>query len=152
MASNGNSRIWVLCADSARARFFSAATPTGPLEECEVLVNPEARQPEQDLITDQAGRTFSNRFGPGRGTMGGEGEAREHDIEIFAHRIAQRLNELRVHDEMRTLILVAAPAFLGLLRKNLDEHVLTMVTLTLDKDFSQLRGDELRSRLPQQLT
>ena len=122
----------------------------GPLQERETLVNPEARQPQRDLVTDASGRSF-NRFGPGRATLGHEADAKEHDYEIFARQIAQRLNEARVRGELDKLVLVAAPAFLGLLRKNLDPHVLDLVTASIDKDLTQLRADKLRARLPQRL-
>jgi protein required for attachment to host cells len=61
------------------------------------------------------------------------------------------LYEGRTHGEYDRLVLIAAPAFLGMLRENLDKHVLDQVTLSMDKDFSQLRADELRARLPKRL-
>lgn len=143
-------RVWVVVADSARARLFTADNAVGPLHERETLVNPEARQPQRDLVSDASGRSF-NRFGPGRATLGHEADAKEHDYEIFARQIAQRLNEARVRGELAKLVLVAAPAFLGLLRKNLDPHVLDLVTASIDKDLTQLRADKLRTRLPQRL-
>ena len=87
-------RVWVVVADSARARLFTADNAVGPLDERETLVNPEARQPQRDLVTDASGRSF-NRFGPGRATLGHEADAKQHDYEIFARQIAQRLNEAR---------------------------------------------------------
>jgi len=114
------------------------------------MVHPEARQPERDLVTDLGGRSFS-RVGNFRATMGREVEAKEHENEVFARQICHRLDEARTHGELESLVLLAPPAFLGLIRKNLDQQVLARVGLSIDKDLTQLRADELRQRLPRRL-
>lgn len=147
---NRGATVWVAVADSARARLFAARTPLAPLEEVESLVNPEARIPERDLVSDAPGRAF-RRVGRQRASMSSEVSAKQHDIQNFARQIAERLNEARVRGEYHKLVLVAAPAFLGVLREQLDKHVLELVVTTLDKDLTQLRADELRARLPERL-
>jgi protein required for attachment to host cells len=150
MPTQQQGAIWVVVADSARARIFRAESPTAVLHEQEVMANPEARQPGRDLVTDDAGRAFS-RVGEHHATMGREPEAKEHEIERFAHQLAQRLNEARVQHALAHLVLVAPPAFLGVLRQQLDPHVAALVVHSIDKDLSQLRADELRQRLPPRL-
>ena len=45
-------------------------------------------------------------------------------IELFAKWVPRRLDQGRTHNEYQQLILVAAPAFLGALRENLNKHML----------------------------
>ena len=47
--------IWVLVADSSKARILSAADRTAPLQEIQDLIFPEGRLREQDLVTDGSG-------------------------------------------------------------------------------------------------
>jgi protein required for attachment to host cells len=142
--------VWVIVADSGRARIFSATSRTAPLDEKEVLINPEGRLHDRDLTTDLPGRTFS-RVGSQRAAMTTEVDPKQHDVIMFAKQVAQRLDQGRTHGEYQRLVLVASPAFLGLLRENLDKHVREQVALTIDKDLTQLRADELRARLPKRL-
>jgi protein required for attachment to host cells len=147
---NRAATVWVAVADSARARLFAARNALAPLDEIETLVNPEARIPQRELVSDAPGRSF-RRVGRQRALMSSEVNAKQHETLAFARQIAERLNEARVRGEYHKLVLVAAPAFLGVLREQLDKHVLELVCTTLDKDLTQLRAEELRARLPQRL-
>lgn len=153
MASTNHARttaIWVLVADKARARIFSAASPTAALEEKEDFLNPEDRVPERDLVTDRPGRAHSS-VGNQRSGMSSEVDAKTHEAQMFAKEVAGRLAKARVNGEYDRLVLVAAPAFLGMLREKLDAHVLATVALSLDKDLTHLAARELREHLPKQL-
>jgi protein required for attachment to host cells len=141
---------WVVVADSGRARIFLAATPTAGLQELETLLNPEARLYEQDLVSDRHGRTF-NRVGHQRSAVSREVDAKKHEMIAFAKQIAHKLADARTRDDFEKLVLVAAPAFLGLLRENLDKQTMERVAIALDKDFTQLRAEEVRERLPKRL-
>jgi protein required for attachment to host cells len=142
-------RVWVIAADSSRARIFTAQSPTAKLEEHETLVNPEARLRDRDLVSDAPGRTFS-RGSAQRSGMTSD-DPKEHEIDQFAKALAHRLDQGRTHNEYDHLVLVAAPAFLGKLRDTLDKHVLHQVALSMDKDLSQVSADELRARLPKRM-
>ena len=146
----GASSVWVVVADKARARIFFAASPNAALEEKEVFLNPEDRVPERDLVTDRPGRAHSS-VGNQRSGMSGEVDAKTHEAQMFAKEVAERLAKARANAEFDRLVLVAAPAFLGMLREKLDSQVLRCVTLTLDKDLSHLGARELREHLPKQL-
>jgi protein required for attachment to host cells len=142
-------RVWVIAADSSRARIFTAPSPSAELEERETLVNPEARLRDRDLISDAPGRTFSRASAQRSGMMSDDPKA--HEIDKFAKALAQRLEQGRTHDEYDHLVLIAAPAFLGVLRETLDKQVLHHVALSMDKDLSQMSADELRARLPKRM-
>ncbi|MDR9440722.1 MAG: host attachment protein [Halomonas sp.] len=141
---------WVLVADQARARLFTASDQRGPLEEVEDLANPEGRLHDQDLNADSPGRAFDT-MGEGRHAMGKHHSPKEQEAIRFAHEIGERL-AAGLHDgAYRHLIISATPRFLGLLRDTLPEDVAKRVVLELHKDLTTLGRDEIRAHLPERL-
>lgn len=139
-------KIWVVVADRARGRIFLATTPKGPLTEIEDLVHPEARAHERDLTTDRPGR------GPGsHRAMGTANKAHEHEATNFARELSARLEAGRVNSDFAKLVLVAAPDFLGLLRKCLNPNLEKLVAREITKNLTQLVAQEIRAHLPEYL-
>jgi protein required for attachment to host cells len=116
---------WVLVADHGRARLFRAATPTAPLEEVEDLINAEARVPERELASDGPGRLMGGA--PQRGTSHSAVQdpqsGHRHRAELFARRLAARLDELGRGGAISNLYVIAEPGFLGVLRAELPARV-----------------------------
>lgn len=141
---------WVVVADQARARLFSAFDQNGSLEEVEDQANPEGRLHERDLKTDSPGRAFDS-MGEGRHAMGKHHSPKEQEAIRFAHEVAERL-AAGLHDgAYRHLIISATPRFLGLLREALPEDVAECIVLELHKDLTALSTDEIRAHLPDRL-
>jgi protein required for attachment to host cells len=141
---------WVLVADSSRARIFFTANTRGPLREIETLTHPESRLHEQQLTTDLPGRTFDS-FGQGRHTKDMEIDPKQHEALIFVKQIADRLDRAREERQLEQLIVVAAPALLGMIRKQLSSTTAALVTLEMDKNITLLNAKEIRQHLPPQL-
>lgn len=141
---------WVLVADSSRARIFRADTPKSPLQELETLAHPESRLHERDLTTDLPGRAFDS-VGQGRHAMEQKTSPKYEEAISFARQIGEQMDSARIAGKFSKLILVAAPAFLGLLREQLSAETMKKVTATIDKDFTSLDVAALRSRLPERL-
>jgi protein required for attachment to host cells len=141
---------WVVVADSAQARLFSVTGPMGPLEELETLAHPEGRMREQDLVSDLPGRTFDSA---GEGRHGKEVPVRPKQQEAirFAEKVAERLETGRKNLEFGSLIIVAAPAFLGLLRDKLTPQLRALVTLEMNKNLVRQDAREIRALLPERL-
>lgn len=142
--------IWVLTADGAKARLFAADAPIGPLEERETFANPEGRAKQRDLKTDRPGAT-SPRMGRGRRATEPDVSPREHALRQFAKLLVDHLEAGRTGNDFERLVLVAAPAFLGLVRDQMSAPLKSLVSLELDKDFVALGAAELRARLPERL-
>lgn len=142
--------IWVLAADGGRARIFEAASPRASLTEIKTLSNAEARLDSKDIATDRPGRTFDSA-GEGRHAMTVETDPKEHEEIRFAKQVAEQLEQGRVEHAFDKLVLVAAPRFLGRLRTEIDAPLAETVALEIDKDYTTLKADELRERLPEQL-
>lgn len=141
---------WVVVADSSRARIFMAKNATGELDEIETLANPEARLHEIDMTSDLPGRTFDSA-GKGRHILEKNTEPKQQKIVDFAKQIDQLLEKARTKKRFSQLILVAAPAFLGILRNQLSSPTSRLVAYELDKNLTQLSSDDIRKHLPERL-
>lgn len=138
---------WVVVADGTRARLFTRHR-NRKLEEFDTLLSPEHRLHEGDLVTDRDGRAFDSG-GAGRHAMGNKNTAKDHEMGIFAKRLAARLEEGRHAGELERLVLIAPPRFLGQLRNNLSEHSAGLVALTIDKELTTLSADKLEAHVPE---
>ena len=142
--------IWLVTANSNQATIFTAASPIAPLVELVTLTNPDARAKNTDLVSDRPGRTFDSG-GTGRHAMEVEVDAKEQAQIRFAKTVADQLERGRIDNAFARLVVVAAPAFLGLLRSNFEAPLASLVSLEIDKDYTTLKPDELRAQLPERL-
>ncbi|PSJ17729.1 host attachment protein [Nitrosomonas supralitoralis] len=143
-------KIWVLTANSGNATLYTADSPIATLTELETFNNPDARVKQMELSSDRPGRSFDSH-GEGRHAMAVEVEPKQQEQIRFAKLIVDRLEQERVENAFERLVIVAAPAFLGLLRSNFSAPLSSLVSLEIDKDYSSLRPEELRARLPERL-
>ena len=127
-------RSWVIVADSARVRIFDADSLSRQCTEIEALVHPESRSREQELTTDRGGRAF-DIVGSGRHAMTRHVSPHQHEAEMFARRIADRLRDALDAGECKRLQLAAPPAFLGLLRRSLDREVQERLGKVINKNL-----------------
>ena len=135
---------WIVTADSARARVLQAVDQQSQFTEVEDFLNPEARMSEREL-TEDAHPRFRGTAGPGSDRQ--ETSAGEHATELFAKRVAERLNKARTEHRYDELQLVAEPQFLGKLRNALDDEVGKLVTREVPKNYAALDARELERRL-----
>lgn len=142
--------LWVIVADGSRARIFSAESSEGALAEEVSLVATDVRRKQSELKTDRPGSSFPS-VGHGRHAMATEVAPREHERRRFAKTLADRLEAGRTANAFERLVLVASPAFLGLLREHMGAPLQAQIALTIDKDYATLAPEEIRSRLPQRL-
>ena len=150
---------WVVVADEAIARILERPPEDGDLVPVEELTDPAAHAKGTDLRHEPHGR----RAGGGTQRTDGRaphalmsatnatssaGEAEQHvEAQDFARRVAERLKQLQQQGRYDELHLVAAPRFLGYLRKALDPQVERAVVQSLDKDLVHLDAAELTQRI-----
>lgn len=137
---------WVLVADNSRARFFTAKHSTSPLEEVLDLTYPEARLHEGDLVTDKSGRDRNPSTGGAHGV--GTDSAKQDGAERFALRVCSELESARSSGAFKKLYVVAAPAFLGLLRKQESPALRQLVAGEIDKNLTTQDDAAIRKHLP----
>lgn len=136
---------WVLVADNSRARIFSAEKPASDLQEIRDLTHPEARLHEGDLVTDKGGRDQ----GPsGKHGVSHEQAHKTDGADKFASTVCSELDASRASGSFNKLYVVAAPSFLGLLRKHQSSALKQMVAGEVDKNLSTQNPASIRKHLP----
>lgn len=153
---------YILTADSARARLFRVelrargAPRKRELMEVVALESPSARKLPRELISDRSPRVFARarhgRQGPAGAagaSIGGEFDPRVAEAERFAARIGRRLDLERRRLDMDSLVIIAAPRFLGRLRARLSAPTRAIVQRELARDLVRATDAMiLRAALP----
>lgn len=141
---------WILVADAARARLFEATGRSDPWQEVACFANPDGRAPGRHATTEHAPRV-NESMGSARHAIEPHTSLRDKSAERFAHMLNEALERGRNDQRYEQLVLVAPPRFLGTLHGVLDKQLAGCVSGEVQHDFTALRGDEIRSRLPPQL-
>jgi len=142
--------IWILVADSSKARILSADDRTAPLTELKDLIYPEGRLREQDLVTDGSG-AGNGTSGNGTHSMGHEKDAHQHEVKKFARELCVELDRAAQGKDVRKIYLIAAPRFLGLLRQGLSKPCAEKVVGEISKDLVNHSVADIRKHLPKAL-
>jgi protein required for attachment to host cells len=150
------SKVRILVADANKGRWFTVETPAGELIELETFAHPEARLHEREMVannieltTDKPGRKGDHGNGAhGRSEMGESTDPKEAEIGKFAKELAQMMDKERARGNLERLYMVAPPAFLGKLRKEMSHELKKTVVDEVSKEFSSLKAADLRKELP----
>lgn len=145
-----NKTVWIVVANRGVARLFQARQPTGPLQELDAFIHPEARLREQDLVSDRPGRG-SERFGPGGHAEDPDTTLVEQETSNFALELSRFLLKGRTDGRFDGLMLIAAPEFLGSLRDRLDGPTRGRIMLEVAKNLVHLDAAAVRNYLPDRL-
>lgn len=144
---------WIVSANASRARFFSQANLTEPLEEINDMVNSAARlrtvETERDKIGPTAATKSSHNVGAATPNKAYEPPQtpEEHQMELFARNVASFLLQGHQEGRFQRLCLVASPQFLGVLRKLLDPKLESVVKQEINKDYTQSSPAQLREQI-----
>lgn len=144
------SKVWILVAESSRAKIYLTDNNISDLKEIQDLSHPESRQHESGTTSDLPGRNAGNAGGSHH-AMEGQTGIKEHEADNFARVIDSLLEHGRINGDYDKLAVIAAPAFLGSLRKSMNPNVTRLVSLEMDKDLVQASEADLRSHLPKHL-
>jgi protein required for attachment to host cells len=137
-------------ADGARARIFEAHTQAPGLRPVLPYDLIASRLRDGERWSDRAGSS-QIRKGARVHSMAAPTDPSEHQADLLAREVADILQQARVAGRMDSVVLVAAPAFLGRLRHELDSPTAALVLAEDDHDLSDLPDHELETRLPAQL-
>ncbi|MBI5136251.1 MAG: host attachment protein [Nitrospirae bacterium] len=137
---------WVLVADSSRARIFSK-NGRGPLKEEAGFIHPEGRLHEQELTSDLPG-SASGHIGGERHGVGQRVPPKRHEAITFSKQVTNHLETARAQGQFHKLMVVAPPAFLGMLREQFSHALAHLVSQEINKNLVQLDADILMQHLP----
>lgn len=143
--------IWVVVADEAIARILARTDDGDELEPVEELTDAAAHAKGQDLRRDAQGRRAGTAAGglatQGNATASAGPDERHLEADGFARRVAAHLEAAFHRGDYDELRLVAAPRFLGMLRKRLHPEVAKRVREALDKDLVHMVNSEITARV-----
>jgi protein required for attachment to host cells len=152
--------VRIVVADVAEARFYDIARHGGPMRPAGRLEDPSGRLHDRDLVSDRPGRVFDRAppRGGRRGSVahhgvGGEGNRRprKHAAQSFARRIARELEHARQEGQFARIVLMAGPAFLGMLRSALPKSLDLVVAAEIPKDLVHETDESVQAHLPREV-
>ena len=141
----------IVVADSTRARIFTTDSASLPLVEINTMAHPEGRMHDRDITSDLPGKDKGSN-GSGGHAYQAQTDPKNHELDIFAKRVAVYLDEVRNANKLSNVLLVSAPEFLGELRGHLSSETNSKVIFELDKNLTHHSIDEIREHLPKHLT
>ena len=136
---------WILVANASLARLYANLGPNKGLTLVKELIHPESRQKNGELVSDRSGAMGA--VGSGGGSMQPQTLPKQHEAKVFAQEIAQALYQGRTSNAFKRAILVAPPAFMGLLNAVIDGPTAQLITDRFEKDYTKTPENELGDRL-----
>jgi protein required for attachment to host cells len=148
-------RVRIVVADQSEADFYDLERRDMPLLFVRRLEDPDAHLHDRDLRSDRPGRVFDHapaaagrRGAVAHHTTEGERNPRKVEARRFARRIAEALDEERRQGRYDRLVVMAPPAFLGLLRAEMPAAVRATLTAEIGKDLVHEPAETLIGYLP----
>ncbi|ANQ84872.1 host attachment protein [Azoarcus olearius] len=135
---------WILVANASLAKLYANFGPNKGLKLVKELIHPESRQKNSELVTDRSGAMAGVA---GIGSMQPQTLPKQHEAQVFAQEIAQELYRGRASNAFKRAIIVAPPAFMGMLNNVLDGPTSQLVTDRFEKDYTKTPEPELAARL-----
>jgi len=136
---------WVVVCDGKKALVLENVGDTKVLnlKTREVYEHPDPKTHE--LGTDAPGRSFSS-VGEGRSAME-QTDWHDQEEQRFLHKLAGHLDGEVKAGRAKSLVLVAAPRALGVLRQAYSPNLRNALRAEIDKDFVRLPLHEIEKRL-----
>ena len=136
---------WVVVCDGAKALILeNAGDATFPnLKTREVREQPD--RPTREIGTDAPGRAF-NSVGSARSTME-QADFHDQSEQRFLTELAKRLEAAVTAGEMKSMILIAPPRALGVLRQAASANLRHAIRAEIDKDYVKLPVHEIEKHL-----
>ena len=128
-------KTWILVANASQARIFFRNGIKQELTLVKELMHPESRMKNSELVTDRAG--YMQGTGNSHGSKQPQTEPKQNEALHFAQELAQELNSGRCSQQFERIVLVAPPAFMGLLGEKIDTQTAKLIDGKIGKDYTQ---------------
>lgn len=140
-----DSGAWVVVCDGAKALVLENAgsRKTPNLRTREVYQHDDLKT--RDIGTDRPGRSFSS-VGEGRSAMQ-QADWHDQEEQRFLAKLAARLDKAVLGGETVSLIVVAPPRAIGVLRREFSAHVRQAIRAEVEKDYVKMPVDEITRHL-----
>ncbi len=137
---------WILVANQAEAQIFSTDQLPGNLILVETLTHEEGKAHARDLVSDAPG-SVHDRKGETRHSMEPDTGVKEESRRRFVKEIVVRLETTRLRGNLDQLVILAAPAVLGVIRKTLTCPLERLVIKEIPKDVIGQSMDKIQAQL-----
>ncbi|ACB96291.1 host attachment protein [Beijerinckia indica] len=136
---------WILVCDGAKAQILrnDGEATRLDLKPVEDFALPQA--PARELGTDRPGRVYESH-GTSRSALEQTDWHEQNEIDFLSD-VADVLDKEIKHYAVKSLIVIAPPKALGVLRERLSPAARGIVTAEIDKDFMKLPVKEIAARL-----
>jgi protein required for attachment to host cells len=136
---------WVVVCDGAKALILENAGDAVALnlKTKEVYTQPDPKTHEEG--TDKPGRTFNSV--DGRRSAMEQTDWHQQDEDRFLTDLSKRLNAAVMAGEAKSLVLVAPPRALGVIRQAATANLRKAVRAEIDKDFVRMPVHEIEKHL-----
>jgi protein required for attachment to host cells len=142
-----SSSVWILVAHESGARIFGRRNPKAQIELLKRIEHPIGRAKIHDLVSDRAGRDREFSPSAGRHAVADKTDPTERNAEDFARTLARAIDIARDLNRFDSLVIVAGPRFLGLLRKSLSTATLERVGGSLTQNLGNIDDREIPKHL-----
>ncbi|MHB1174151.1 MAG: host attachment protein [Sulfuriferula sp.] len=136
---------WIVVANASLARLYFNNGPKKGLQLFKELNHPESREKASDLVSDRPGHSPGS--GNGQGAFVPATDPKQHEAERFAQELSKELEHGRAANHYERLIMVASSPFIGVLNQRLSGHVRSLVSETIEKDYTRATPRELTGHL-----
>ena len=142
-----NNLTWLLVADASKARIFSMHKAklfqedanSHSIKLIHEFTHNKSRMKSADLVSDKLGEFNKNSYGVEHPKV--------HEAELFAQQLLTELDTGRKDRHYHELILIAPPAFMGILNKHIPHEMEKLVSKTIEKDYTQESVENLIRKL-----
>jgi protein required for attachment to host cells len=136
---------WIIVANASQAKLYANTGPKKGLKLIKELKHPESREKASELVSDRPGQMHS----PGNSHRASQPKSnpKTNEARHFAQELARELNHGRSSGQVERLILVAPPAFMGLINEKLDGPTANLVSDRFEKDYTKSGEKELAGHL-----
>jgi protein required for attachment to host cells len=139
------STTWIAVANASIARIYVNHGPNKGLQLVKELAHPESREKGADLVSDRPGHNAG--AGNGHGSFVPATDPKQNEAEHFALELAKELEHGRTTNSYQRLILVLSTPFMGMVKQRLSSHANSLVTDTIEKDYTRATEKELAGHL-----
>ena len=138
--------IWILVVNQAEAQVYSANRLPASLTLVRTLKHAEGAAHARDLTSDAPGRVH-DRMGSARHSMEPETGVKEEQRRRFVKEITDWLRAAHLKGEFNQLVILAAPAVLGVIRKAMTGDLAKTVIKEISKDVIGQDLDKIEAQL-----
>ena len=136
-------KTWVLVADSKKARLFEFERCSEPWAETACFVNPDAPHGP----TFQRPPRVHESVGPARHAIEAHTDPKDKAVARFASTLAATLRTGHEEQRFQSLVIAAAPRFLGALHGQLEKSLQQCVAREIRHNLTELDSNGIRSYL-----